>query len=74
VSAEPVVRAGYRGRSRPTHEELVLRLEAARSETQVACSRYTRLRGAVLDWLEARGLENESQYLIRMEREAGRRR
>lgn len=68
------VHSGYCGRSRPTVEELTLRLEAARDETRVACSRYTRLRAAVLDWLESKGLENEDQYLIRMEREAGRRR
>jgi hypothetical protein len=69
-----IVHAGYGSKRRPTIEELTLRLEAARAETAVACSRYTRLRAAVLDWLEAKGLENEDQYLIRMEREAGRRR
>ena len=69
-----IVHSGYQSGRRPTIEELTLRLEAARAETNTACSRYSRLRGAVLDWLESRGLENEDQYLIRMEREAGRRR
>ena len=49
-------------------------IEALRDQHKQMASKYTRLRGAVLDYLESKGLENEDQYLIRMEREAGRRR
>lgn len=68
------VRAGLAHIRRPTVEELTLRLEAARAAEAAACSRYTRLRGAVIDWLESRTLENEGAYLVRLEREVGRQR
>lgn len=68
------VRSGLTHPRRPTIEELTLRLEAARGAEAVACSRYTRLRAAVIDWLESRTLENEGNYIVRLEREVGRQR
>lgn len=66
-----MVTAGYNGR-RPTVEELTLRLEAARQAEQIACSRYCKLRGLLLAWAEARGLENEGPHLRALLREVGR--
>lgn len=66
------VHAGYGHRSRPTVEELTLRLEAARAAEAAACSRYCKLRGAVLAWAEARGLEAEGGHLHALLREVGR--
>ena len=66
-----IVRSGFQSR-RTTSQALVV--EALRDQHRDMASKYTKLRGAVLDWLESRGLENEDQYLIRMEREVGRQR
>lgn len=66
-----MVTAGYHGR-RPTVEELTLRLEASRITERTARRRYSRLRGAVLTWAEARGLEAEGPHLRALLREVGR--
>lgn len=73
--AHPVtgnVTSGYAHSRRPTVEELTLRLEAARDAERAACSRYCKLRGAVLAWAEARGLEAEGPHLHALLREVGK--
>lgn len=72
MTEERLVRAGYRGRSRPTVEELTFRLEAARQAEAAACSKYIKLRGLVKMWAESRGLENEGSHLHAMLREVGK--
>lgn len=66
------VHSGFQSRSKPTIQELTLRLEAARAAEAAACSRYCKLRGAVLAWAEARGLEAEGPHLHALLREVGR--
>lgn len=48
--------------------------ESLRDQMRTMASKYTRLRGAVINYLESKGLENEGGYLIRLEREVGRQR
>lgn len=66
------VRSGLSRARRPTVEELILRVEAARQAEQIACSRYTKLRGKVLAWAESRTLESEGPHLHALLREVGR--
>lgn len=66
------VTAGFNGKRRPTVEELMFRLEAARQAETVACSKYIKLRGLVKMWAESRGLENEGAHLHAMLREVGK--
>lgn len=72
MSEERIVHSGYNGKRHPTVQELTFRLEAARQAEAAACSRYTKLRGKVLAWAEARGLENEMNHLHALLREVGR--
>ena len=66
------VRGGYAQAKTPTVAELTCRLEAARDEMRAACSRYSKLRAAVLTWAESRGLEAEGAHLHSLLREVGR--
>lgn len=67
-----IVRSGFR----PHSDKLAaaLTIESLRMQHEEMARKYSKLRGAVLDWLDSRGLENEPAYLVRVEREVGRRR
>jgi Fe2+ or Zn2+ uptake regulation protein len=52
----------------------VFAIENLRHAHKQAASKYTRLRAAVLDFLERKGMEGEDGYLVRLEREVGRKR
>ena len=68
------VSSGFRTRSKREEWTDVFIQESLRDELRSMASRYTRLRGAVINYLESKGLENEGGYLIRLEREVGRQR
>lgn len=74
MSEERIVRSGFRSaKSRQEWTDIFIQ-ESLRDELRSMASRYTRLRGAVINYLESKGLENEGGYLIRLEREVGRQR
>ena len=46
--------------------------ESLRDELRSMASRYSKLRAAVQNWANSRGLENEGKHLHEMLREVGR--
>lgn len=68
------VHSGYRSRGRKEEWVDIFIQENLRDQMRTMASRYSRLRAAVIDYLESKGLENEGGYLIRLEREVGRQR
>lgn len=74
MGEERSVHAGYRSRGRKEEWVDVFIQESLRDQMRTMASKYTRLRGAVIDYLESKGLENEGGYLVRLEREVGRQR
>jgi len=72
VSEERIVRSGYRHhRPRETWVDVFIQ-ESLRDQMRTMSGRYSRLRAAVLDYLEAGGKENAGEYLTRLRREVGR--
>lgn len=67
-----IVKSGFRPRSDALAQ--AFSLEALRDQHRDMAAKYSKLRGAVLDWMHSRGLEAEPEYLIRLEREVGRHR
>lgn len=66
------VNAGYSNRSKREEWVDVFIQESLRDQMRKMASRYSRLRSAVLDYLEATGKENAGEYLTRLRREVGR--
>lgn len=56
------MRSGFRGRPKPTIEEMTFRLESCRMAYEQARRQIVRLRGAVRDYLEHEGLEMGGPY------------
>ena len=68
-----IVRSGYQSRAKGSAAEAFV-IESLRDQHRDMASKYSKLRGAVLDWMHSRGLEAEPEYLVRLEREVGRHR
>jgi len=65
-----IVRAGFSNHGVRSADAFMREMD--RERVRVLSSRFCRLREACLDYLEARGLENEALYLTRL-REAAKR-
>lgn len=72
-SPDRIVRSGYGYHRAPGLAVNAFLRESEREQTRVTASRYCKLRAAVLDYLESRGLENEALYLTRLRQEVSRR-